>query len=185
MKLRWLLLIAFVGVTLIPVAFLGIWPRSKALQIEEERVSDQHLLLARHLKHALERYHRDAVSVFNLLVSNVLDGNTLEGANGLMDNLNFRHICVANFADGRMIHSLGPKALPCPPAIPKKRLMVFKSVAKEGETTLTGILQSIWCSSAETSLQWGRYAQIISANWANQSPSENAGTPPSLTSKAM
>jgi signal transduction histidine kinase len=140
MKLRWLLLIAFVGVTLIPVAFLGIWPRSKALQIEEERVSDQHLLLARHLKHALERYHRDAVSVFNLLVSNVLDGNTLEGANGLMDNLNFRHICVANFADGRMIHSLGPKALPCPPAIPKKRLMVFKSVAKEGETTLTGVL---------------------------------------------
>ena len=47
MKLRWLILIAFVGVTLIPVAFLGIWPHSKALQNEVDRVSDQHVLLAR------------------------------------------------------------------------------------------------------------------------------------------
>ena len=140
MKLRWLILIAFIGVTLIPVAFLGIWPHSKSLQNEVDRVSDQHVLLARHLKLAMERYHRDAVSVFDLLVSNALSGQSLEGANRLMENLNFGHICLANVSDGRMVHSLGPNSAPCPAAIPQKRLALFMSIAKEGQTNLTGVL---------------------------------------------
>ncbi|MCZ6588711.1 MAG: hypothetical protein O7B24_12275, partial [Alphaproteobacteria bacterium] len=140
MKLRWLILIAFVGVTLIPVAFLGIWPHSKALQNEVDRVSDQHVLLARHLKLAMERYHRDAVSVFELLVSSALSGQSLDGADRLMENLNFGHICVANVSDGRLVHSVGPNSAPCPAAIPQKRLALFMSVAKEGQTNLTGVL---------------------------------------------
>ncbi|MCZ6510585.1 MAG: sensor histidine kinase [Alphaproteobacteria bacterium] len=140
MKLRWLILIAFVGVTLTPVAFLGIWPHSKALQNEVDRVSDQHVLLARHLKLAMERYHRDAVSVFELLVSSALSGQSLDGAVRLMDNLNFGHICVANVSDGRTVHSIGPNSAPCPAAIPQKRLALFVSIAKEGQTGLTGVL---------------------------------------------
>ena len=139
MKLRWLILVAFIGVTLIPVAFLGIWPQSKALQNEVDRVSDQHVLLARHLRLAMERYYRDAVAVFELLVSSELNGQSLEGANGLMENLNFGHICVARIADGTMVHSLGPASAPCPAAIPEKRLALFMSVAKEGQTNLTGV----------------------------------------------
>ena len=67
MHLRGFLLFAFLTVTIIPVAFLGIWPHSRALELEVERVSDQHLLLAKNLGHALARYHRDLVSVFDLL----------------------------------------------------------------------------------------------------------------------
>ena len=140
MKLRWLILIAFIGVTLIPVAFLGVWPQSKALQNEVDRVSDQHVLLARHLKLAMERYYRDAVSVFDLLVSSAIKGQSLEGANRLMANVNFAHICVVSAADGRMVHSVGPSSAPCPAAIPQKRLALFLSVAKEGEVNVTGVL---------------------------------------------
>ena len=140
MKLRWLILIAFIGVTLIPVAFLGIWPHSKALQNEEDRVSDQHLLLARNLKLAMERYHRDVVSVFELLVINVMNGHSLESADRLMKNLNFGHICVARLADGNVIQSIGQQSAPCPNAIPGKRLAMFRSAAIEGRTNLTGVL---------------------------------------------
>lgn len=142
MKLRWLILIAFIGVTLIPVAFLGVWPQSKALQNEVDRVSDQHVLIALHLKLAMERYYRDAVSVFDLLVGNVLEGQSLDGANRLMANLNFGHICVARAVDGKMVHTLGPAWAPCPAAIPQKRLALFMSVAKEGQITLTGVLRN-------------------------------------------
>lgn len=140
MKLRWLILIAFVGVTLIPVAFLGVWPHSKALQNEEERVSDQHLLLARNLKLAMERYHRDAVSVFDLLVTSAINGQSLEDANMLMRNVNFGHICVANFTNGTVVHSVGQQSAPCPSAVPQERLAMFKSVAQEGRTNITGVL---------------------------------------------
>ncbi|NKB50487.1 MAG: response regulator [Alphaproteobacteria bacterium] len=140
MKLRWLILIAFIGVTLIPVALLGIWPHSKALQNEEDRVSDQHLVLARHLKLAMERYHRDAVSVFELLVTNTVNGRSVEGANRLMANVNFTHICVANVADGRVVHAIGQNVVPCPDAIPARRLEMFVSATKSSHTNLTGVL---------------------------------------------
>ena len=140
MKLRLLILIAFIGVTLIPVAFLGVWPQSKALQNEIDRVSDQHVLLARHLKLAMERYYRDSVSVFELLVSNAIRGRKLDGANRLMNNLSFWHVCIAKVSDGKVVHSLSPKTAPCPQVIPEMRLKMFKSVAKEGVTNLTGVL---------------------------------------------
>ncbi len=95
MHLRGFLLIAFLTVTIIPVAFLGIWPHSRALELEVARVSDQHLLLAHNLKHALARYHRDLVSVFNLLVTNATADRRLVNADRLMENLSFRHLCIA------------------------------------------------------------------------------------------
>lgn len=140
LKLRWLILIAFIGVTLIPVAFLGVWPHSKALQNEVDRVSDQHLLLARHLKLAMERYHRDAVSVFDLLVTNTINGRSLEGANRLMRNVNFEHICIANAATGNVVHAVGQGSVPCPDVIPKDRLAMFMSAATENQTNVTGVL---------------------------------------------
>lgn len=140
MRLRWLILVAFMGVTLIPVAFLGVWPHSKALQNEVDRVSDQHLLLARHLKLAMERYHRDAVSVFDLLVTNTIDGRSLQGATRLMRNVNFDHICIANAATGGLVHAVGQGSVACQDVIPKDRLAMFVSAATEGQTNVTGVL---------------------------------------------
>ena len=140
MKLRWLILIAFIGVTLIPVAFLGVWPQSKALQNEVDRVSDQHLLLARHLGLDMERYYRDAVAAFDILVNAAIAGRPLTDAGRLMENLSFAHICVARLSDGKVLSSVGPTDIPCPQVIPEVRLTLFKALAKEGQVVLSGVL---------------------------------------------
>jgi signal transduction histidine kinase/ActR/RegA family two-component response regulator len=139
MHLRGFLLFAFLTVTMIPVAFLGIWPHSRALDLEVARVSDQHLLLAKNLGHALARYHRDLVSVFDLLVTNAIAHRSFVDADRLMENLSFRHICVAKAATGEVVESLGPARHPCPKTVPAKRFALFKSVAKTGRTTITAV----------------------------------------------
>ena len=168
MKLRWLILIAFIGVTLIPVAFLGVWPQSKALQNEVDRVSDQHLLLARHLKLAMERFHRDAVAAFNLLVDAAIENQPIKNADRLMENLNFSHICVARLADGEVLSSVGPANMPCPDAIPEARLALFKSLAEEGRIVFSGVLAnrrairpSTCCSNGAISWRSGPWTPPI------------------------
>ena len=45
-----------------------------------------------------------------------------------MENLNFRHICIADPVTGVIVHSLGHKKYPCPPRVPSKRFELFKKV---------------------------------------------------------
>ncbi len=63
-RIRPYLFLALALVSLIPVAFFGIWPRSRVLENEVAEVSDRHLLIARHLQHALVRYESDVSALF-------------------------------------------------------------------------------------------------------------------------
>ena len=66
MRLRYILFFALSGVALLPVLSLAIWVSVEAEQRENRLVEDTHLLLARNLGGALERYARDVRSGFEL-----------------------------------------------------------------------------------------------------------------------
>ncbi|MCY4181108.1 MAG: hypothetical protein OXD48_12705, partial [Litoreibacter sp.] len=69
MRLRHYLLLAFLFVALGPLLLFRAWPHSEVLQGELDEVHERHLLLAQNLAAALERYHRDLVTTFDLFAT--------------------------------------------------------------------------------------------------------------------
>lgn len=140
MRLRYILFAALSMVTIIPVIFFGVWPHSQALQNEFENVTDRHLLLAQNLSAALERYDRDVKSSFRVLAVNLVHGKTIDGTGELLSNLTFRHLCIAEPEDGRIVGSLGDQRYPCPVAVPPARLALFKQLAVPGGVRFSGVM---------------------------------------------
>ena len=63
-NLKFLLTGAFVLVATVPVIFLGVWVERTALDKEIATVEDKHLVLARNVSAALERYAKDTQTAF-------------------------------------------------------------------------------------------------------------------------
>ena len=140
MRLRYILFAALSMVTIIPVIFFGVWPHSQALQNEFENVTDRHLLLAQNLGAALERYDRDVTSSFRVLAVNLVHGKTIDGAGELLSNLTFRHLCIAQPEDGRIVRSLGDERYPCPAVVPAERLTLFKELVQPGSVRFSSVM---------------------------------------------
>ena len=68
------LFLCFTAISVVPVVLLGLWVKDTALQKEIAAVEEKHLLLARNLGAALDRYARDTESVFRLAVDGLTAG---------------------------------------------------------------------------------------------------------------
>jgi len=140
MRLRFLIFFVLSMAALIPVVFFGVWPHSRAFDNELADVTDRHLLLARNMGAALERYDRDVKTTFRTLTLNMVRGTPLVGTQEILSNLNFRHICVAMIKDGTVVHSLNEDVVPCPKRVPPKRFAIFKEIAEKDKVKFTGVL---------------------------------------------
>lgn len=67
MKLRNFLLLIFFLVALTPSILFWVWPYSKALYSEINDVNERHLVIAKNLAMAFERYYKDVTSAFTVL----------------------------------------------------------------------------------------------------------------------
>ncbi len=141
MRLRYALLLLFLFLTAVPLTIFWTWPHSQVLQNEFDDVRDRHLLLARNLGAALERYHQDVVTAFNLIANNVIKDRTIEQPQDLLLNLSFRHICIAEEATGVVVAEVSPVALPCPEMVPDKRMYLFARMAREDKATFSEVLE--------------------------------------------
>lgn len=122
----------FVTLALIPVAFFRAWPESAVFKNELENVHEKHLLLARNLAAALERYHRDVSNTFNLVTATP----TLWSASGqiadILSNLGFIHICIADAATGKLLNEIAIPNLPCPNVVSPELLAEFSAQESAG-----------------------------------------------------
>jgi len=130
MKLRNILFLGLSGIAVLPVLSLAAWITAEAVEREQRIVEDTHLLLARNLGGALDRYARDLRSAYELAADMAiadLDPNLMVG---LLEDLNFSHLCVADSATGDVVHGLGTDTLPCPDRIPAARFATFRDLVK-------------------------------------------------------
>ncbi len=141
MRLRYALMFLFLILTAVPLTVFWAWPHSQVLEHEFEDVRDRHLLLARNLGAALERYHQDVITAFNLIATNAVKEREIEQVQDLLLNLSFRHICVAEEVTGRVISEISPIALPCPAVVPEKRMYYFARLAREDHATFSEVLE--------------------------------------------
>ncbi|MGI9500734.1 MAG: hypothetical protein ACR2P3_11885, partial [Geminicoccaceae bacterium] len=141
MRLRYALISLFLILTAVPLTVFWVWPHSQVLQNEFDDVRDRHLLLARNLGAALERYHKDVLTAFNLIANNKIKGREIDQPQDLLLNLSFRHICIADEATGTVISEISPVALPCPTVVPDRRMYLFARLAREDKATFSEVLE--------------------------------------------
>lgn len=141
MRLRYALISLFLILTALPLTVFWAWPHSQLLENEFDDVRDRHLLLARNLGAALERYHQDVLTAFNLIANNVIKGKDIEQPQDLLLNLGFRHICIADEATGAVVSEISPIALPCPAVVPDPRLYLFARLAREDKAAFSEVLE--------------------------------------------
>lgn len=105
-RLRTLLFVAFTLIATIPVGLLAAWQQQSAYEKELAEVSERHLLIARNLSHALDRYSEDVEAVFGLAVSEMQAARADASAvASLLARMGFRHACIVDSA-GRITASL-------------------------------------------------------------------------------
>jgi len=91
--LRRLLVVSFILISAIPVLLLAYWVQHTALEKEFEAVYEKHLIIAKNLTAAIERYIDDAQSAFRIVVSEDKNrGINSLGINKLLEKLHFQKI---------------------------------------------------------------------------------------------
>lgn len=92
MRLRTILFGAMILVSIVPVIFLAFWQQQQSLNHEIDSVKEKHLLVAKNLTAALDRYIKDVHLVFSTVVNHTTSQNTFGNFSSLLTNMGFRHI---------------------------------------------------------------------------------------------
>lgn len=139
LSLRTVLVSVLIPVTLLPLIAFYFWSNAVALQRQIDDVSDRHLLIARNVGEALRRYHRDVLSAYTILTQNIMQGRHIQSGTALLQNLSFRHLCIADAKTGRVMASVGPQQNPCPAKVPAKRMELFEKLTKSPLPVMSGV----------------------------------------------
>lgn len=127
--LRAMMVAGFLLACTVPLIGFWWWSHNTVLQNEIEEVKERHLLLARNLGAALERYHDDLHSVFGTFADKMSAGDDLAFAEDLFGKLRFRHICVFDSANGDLVRGYLSWTDKCPSGLSDERLKFFEELA--------------------------------------------------------
>lgn len=142
MKLRYALITVFSLLAFAPLALLSAWPQSSIFKNELEEVHERHLLIAQNLAAALNRYHRDLTTTFELLLNDPAKWQDQTGMEPVLANLSFRNICLVDKTTGAVVGSLEYNGIECPASVSQERLAFFLSLAQPNQTTFSGVMAS-------------------------------------------
>lgn len=109
LNLRVFLTVAFTLTATVPVIYLALWVERTAFETELEAVREKHLLLAKNITAALERYAADTRSTFNYLVSlgQTIGGPYPEDVRILARKFSIECLAFVTFsASGRTVQAL-------------------------------------------------------------------------------
>ena len=104
MSIRHVLILAFLAATLLPSSFFGWWSYREGIRQEFAEVEDRHLLLARNIGVALERYHVDLVATIESFSEAMLADASLPHYEPLLARLNIECVLVADAVTGKVLH---------------------------------------------------------------------------------
>jgi signal transduction histidine kinase/CheY-like chemotaxis protein len=130
MKLRTLIFVALVAVSILPVGILAFWQHKTAYDSEFSVVENQHKVISRNLAIALERYATDLRSAFQLTVANLHHLHDVDGLEQHLSELYFKHVCSID-ADGNIQRLQCALACPQNPRFPQSVLASVSDTLNE------------------------------------------------------
>jgi HAMP domain-containing protein len=129
MKLRTLIFVALILVSVLPVGILAYWQNQTANDNEFSVVENQHKVIAKNLVIALERYSADLRSAFRLTVENLHHAHLVEGLQQHLSELYFKHICSIDL-DGNIQRVQCALACPQDPQFSKSVLLAISDTLR-------------------------------------------------------
>ncbi len=138
-SVRRIIFAALTLVTIIPLVVFWFWPFSRAIDEDLEHTARAHLLMARNLGVALDRYYTDVMAVFELLRENIVAGRTPLALEPLLSNMHFRHVCLAEQDTGTVLAGYINNDLTCPETVPPERLAMLRDLAAGGTVAFSGV----------------------------------------------
>lgn len=139
MRLRYIFIVLFCIVALLPVAIFWTWPYSQALQHEIQGAEGRHLLLARNVSNVLSRYQRDAVNAYDLITNNLTKNIPITDYEEVLNDMSFRHICVFNYPEGSLAFEASKWRIKCPDHLPDKRRQQFEQLELSNQPQFTEV----------------------------------------------
>lgn len=136
---RLLLFVVLATASVVPALILASRMDEPAMQREFEAVRERHLLVARNLASALQRYARDVEIVFRSTAKSLLHGIGDTHVRELLEGLNFHHVCIVE-PDGKVVASVAPKPGKLPERIPEHLMNLIDPLHPAGEVMFIPVL---------------------------------------------
>jgi len=127
MKLRNFLVLIFILVALVPSLLFWAWPFSKALDSEINGVNERHLVIAKNLAMAFERYYKDVTSAFTVLSSQLGESEKNPTIHKLLDVYNFQSVMLVSRDTGQVQDCITGPNETCPETIKPDILNIAKT----------------------------------------------------------
>lgn len=141
MRIRTVLLLAFLLATLAPTTIFGWWSYHQSLKREFSEVTDRHLLLAQNLGAALKRYNTDLVATFEAISAELMAGETHSSFGALMTTLKITCVVIVDEASGSIVARSDAIPIIGNGALPAKLLQAARENAQPGKTSFSQVLQ--------------------------------------------
>jgi len=138
MRLRYLFIITFCLVALLPVALFWVWPYSKALESEMKDVKERHLVIAKNLAGAFERYYEDVTGVFNILDDKIKDEK--ESVKTLFSSYGYQSVMEIT-KTGDVLSCLSLSNTTCQTKISSHILKLALKTLKQDKITLSSVTE--------------------------------------------
>lgn len=139
-SLRNVLFAGFLAIAVIPVGVLALWLERTAYQIELDEVSERHLLIARNLSHALERYSLDAEAVFRKSIGEMSTGQPDDSLSRLLEDMGFRHACILDSRGGVQSAVLAAGTLKTQASVPGLAKLKELVAANPDGVSISGVM---------------------------------------------
>jgi len=149
MRLREIMTIVFCISAIAPLAIFWLWPHSQALNNELNDVRERHLVIAKSLSGALDRYYVDLSTTFEFLVQDISAHENSGRIVKLFENLHINHFCIANNTTGKILKSVQTDGPKCPDFVPEKRFKWMQEQIKDkpAEVVVTGVMPTNYNSN--------------------------------------
>lgn len=141
MTLRILFFLSLSGIAVIPVLALGIWIVSDALTREINSVVDKHLVIARNVGEALERYSVDLRNGFEMVTSlQDEESHTPETIN-FLKSLDFYHICFVDVNTREIVRAIATSTEIWPKRVPERFFETLMGLAREDRVVFSPVMK--------------------------------------------
>ncbi len=142
MRIRDILLIAFLISALVPTGVLGWWSYNRGIAQEFAEVEDRHLLLARNVSAALARYHTDLVGTLDSFSQSMLLGEVPKNLEALMKSINLICVIIVDEATGAVVARADQSPEYYSATIGAPLLAKARAIAREDRTVFSEVMPS-------------------------------------------
>ena len=140
MKLRHLLVITFAIIVIIPMTLFWIWPYSKALELEVKEVNEKHLVIAKNLSAAFERYYQDVTGIFSIVAFQSQKQLESKEFKQLLNSYKFKEIIVID-DEGIVQRCLFSANGNCIESVKNDIVLLAKETLKEGTIQISTVTE--------------------------------------------